>query len=287
MSGVMINTGIYGLLRIIPFLGPVQLWWGWTLLIIGAVSGIFGVLLALCQKDLKRLLAYSSVENIGIVCLGLGLWLIGLYFGKMDLAALGLCGALLHVCNHAVFKSLLFLGAGAIKQAVHTLAIDRLGGLQKRMPKTALAFLIGATAISGLPPLNGFVGEFLIFLGAFSAVGQTSPAAGMAGAGVTILLSLSLIGGLAAACFTKVYGIIFLGESRSTELPLAAEAPLLMRHPMSVLAILCVVLDLPPRSPLGWLYQPLAGFWMHQPTNRFMPPWKPMLFPLSSAVVEF
>ena len=257
MSGVMIKTGIYGLLRIIPFLGPVQAWWGWTFLIIGALSGIFGVLYALCQKDLKRLLAYSSVENIGIIGLGLGLWLTGVHFDRMDLAALGLFGALLHVCNHAVFKSLLFLGAGAIKQVTHTLDLDRLGGLQKRMPKTAVTFLIGATAISGLPPLNGFVSEFLIFLGAFSAVGQPTSVGQVAGAGLIALLSLSLIGALAAACFTKVYGIIFLGEPRFRESGSSAaisegEAPALLRYPMLVLAVICLLLGV--AAPVGlWL----------------------------------
>ena len=249
MSGVMIKTGIYGLLRIIPLLGPVQPWWGWTLLIIGAISGIIGVLYALCQKDLKRLLAYSSVENIGIICLGLGLWLTGVHFHRMDLAALGIFGALLHVCHHAVFKSLLFLGAGAIKQAVHTLDIDRLGGLQKQMPQTAIAFLIGAVAISGVPPLNGFVSEFLIFLGAFGAVGQVSPSGLVAGAGLTAILSLSMIGGLAAACFTKVYGIIFLGEPRSADTLSAKEAPGLIRYPMLALAGICVLLGL--AAPVG------------------------------------
>ena len=163
MSGVMIKTGIYGLLRMLTLLGPPPAWWGWTLLGIGVVSGILGVLYALSQHDLKRLLAYHSVENIGIIAIGLGVGPAG-----NPLPQPGHGGpraspaALLHVVNHAVFKSLLFLGAGSVLHATGTGEIDRLGGLLKRMPVTGATFLIGAAAISGLPPLNGFVSELLI-----------------------------------------------------------------------------------------------------------------------------
>lgn len=246
MSGVMIKTGIYGLVRIILLLGPPPIWWGATLLVIGGVSGILGVLYALAQHDLKRLLAYHSVENIGIICLGLGVWLLGGAGRNPALAALGIFGALLHVCNHAVFKSLLFLGAGAVNQGAHTLEIDRLGGLQKRMPQTALTFLIGSVAICGLPPLNGFVSELFIYLGAFGAVTQ---AGGFAVAGMMTLLALSLIGALAAACFTKVYGMVFLGEPRSEAARHAKDPEGSMRRPMAALAGVCVLLGL--GAPLG------------------------------------
>lgn len=249
MSGVMIKTGIYGLVRIILLLGPPPDWWGWTLLFIGAASGILGVLYALAQHDLKRLLAYHSVENIGIICLGLGLWLLGVAGRKPELAALGLMGGLLHVCNHAIFKSLLFLGAGAVKHGAHTLDIDQLGGLQKRMPRTALAFLIGAAAICGLPPFNGFVSELLIYMGAFGAVTLAAVNGTLAVAGMITLLALSVIGALAAACFTKVYGIVFLGAPRSDNARYAQESPGSMRHPMTALAGLCILLGL--GAPLG------------------------------------
>ena len=167
MSGVMIKTGIYGLLRAFTFLGMPPLWWGWVLIGIGLTSGVLGVLFALAQHDLKRLLAYHSVENIGIIALGLGVGLLGMSTGSSMLIVLGFGGALLHVVNHALFKGLLFLGAGAVLHGTGTLEIDHLGGLLKRMPWTAATFLIGAVAISGLPPLNGFVSEFLIFFGAF------------------------------------------------------------------------------------------------------------------------
>jgi len=249
MSGVMIKTGIYGLVRIVSLLGPPAVWWGWSLLIIGAASGLLGVLFALAQHDLKRLLAYHSVENIGIICLGLGFWLLGTAAHQPQLAVLGLLDGVLHVCNHAIFKSLLFLGAGAVKQAAHSLEIDRLGGLRKRMPGTAAAFLIAAAAICGLPPLNGFVSEFLIYSGAYQAVTEASGAGNLAAGGMLVLLALALIGGLAAACFTKVYGIVFLGEPRCEEAANAREVPLGMRWPMAVLAALCVLLGL--GAPLG------------------------------------
>jgi len=244
MSGVMIKTGIYGLIRIISLLGVPPQWWGWTLLFIGAVSGVVGVLYALCQHDIKRLLAYSSIENIGIITIGLGLWLIGISINNTALAALGLMGGLLHVFNHGIFKSLLFFGAGAVAHGTGTRNMDLMGGLQKRMPGTALAFGIGAAAICGLPPLNGFVGEFLIYIGAFGIVAQGGASGGPVAGGLIALTALGLIGGLAAACFTKVFGVVFLGEPRSSASKGAHEAPGSMRFAMTALAVLCVVLGL-------------------------------------------
>jgi len=243
MSGVMIKTGIYGLLRVLTFLGPPPAWWGWTLLGIGGVSGIAGVLFALAQHDLKRLLAYHSVENIGIICLGLGLWLLGTSTGNSTLAALGLLGGLLHVWNHAIFKSLLFLGAGAVVHATGTRDMEKLGGLLKRMRHTGLSFLVGSAAISGLPPLNGFVSELLIYLGAFSAVASGGPTHA-AVAGAVGIGALAMIGGLAAACFAKVFGITFLGEPRSDAALAAHEAPGAMRAGFAPLAGLCVLIGL-------------------------------------------
>jgi len=154
MSGAMIKIGIYGLVRILTLLGTPQPWWGWTLIAIGASSGVLGVLFALAQHDLKRLLAYSSVENIGIVLLGIGLGVLGLATGTPALAVIGFAAGLLHILNHSIFKGLLFLGAGAVQHGAHSLELDKLGGLLKRMPWTGTAFLIGAAAIVGLPPLN-------------------------------------------------------------------------------------------------------------------------------------
>ncbi len=240
MSGVMIKTGIYGLLRTITFLGPPAQWWGWLLIGIGLVSGILGVLFALAQHDLKRLLAYHSVENIGIITLGLGLGLLGVAEHAPALAVLGFGGGLLHVINHALFKGLLFLGAGSVLHATGTLEIDLLGGLIKRMPWTAGTFLAGAVAISGLPPLNGFISEFLIYAGAYRAVGEPSTAA----TGAAIIIGLALIGGLAAACFTKAFGIVFLGEPRSEAAAHGHEAGWAMRIPMLALAAGCALIGL-------------------------------------------
>jgi len=240
MSGVMIKTGIYGLLRALTFLGPPELWWGWTLVGIGAVSGILGVLLALAQHDLKRLLAYHSVENIGIITLGIGLGLVGITSGDPAMAALGMLGGILHVLNHAVFKGLLFLGAGSILHATGSRNIEQLGGLIRRMGTTGATFLIGSAAISGLPPLNGFVSEFLIYAGAFGSLAGRPGAGAAALPALIVILALAMIGGLAAACFAKAFGIAFLGEPRSGPAEGAHEAPIGMRLPMIVLAALCV-----------------------------------------------
>ena len=210
MSGAMIKIGIYGLVRILTLLGTPQPWWGWTLIAIGASSGVLGVLFALAQHDLKRLLAYSSVENIGIVLLGIGLGVLGLATGTPALAVIGFAAGLLHILNHSIFKGLLFLGAGAVQHGAHSLELETLGGLLKRMPWTGTAFLIGAAAIVGLPPLNGFVSEFLLFYAGFAAV--MDPAASIALAGLMAIVAMGLIGGLAAACFAKAFGMVFLGE---------------------------------------------------------------------------
>lgn len=244
MSGVMIKTGIYGLLRILSFLGCPPPWWGWVLLIIGVVSGICGVLFALAQHDFKRLLAYHSVENIGIIGMGVGLGLLGFSYGNPVIAFLGFAGALIHVVNHAVFKSLLFLSAGSVLHATGTREIDHLGGLLKKMPYTGTAFLVGSVAICGLPPLNGFVSEFMIYAGSFEGIVTKGVSVGMAAGGIITVASLALIGGLALACFTKVFGIIFLGEPRSAHCDHAHEADTAMRIPMLLLAAACFVMGL-------------------------------------------
>jgi len=251
MSGVMIKTGIYGLIRAFTFLGMPPLWWGWVLIGIGLTSGVLGVLFALAQHDLKRLLAYHSVENIGIIALGLGVGLLGVSSGSTVLIVLGYGGALLHVLNHALFKGLLFLGAGAVLHGTKTLEIDHLGGLLKRMPWTAVTFLVGAVAISGLPPLNGFVSEFLIFLGAFK--GGISTVGEIAVPLLALIAGLALIGGLAVACFTKAFGIVFLGEPRSEHVAQAHEVGWTMRLPMLALAAGCVLIGLLAPTVVGSL----------------------------------
>jgi hydrogenase-4 component B len=242
MSGAMIKVGIYGIVRMLTMLGPPPAWWGWLLLALGASSGVLGVLFALAQHDLKRLLAYHSVENIGIILIGIGAGVIGLATDTMPLAVIGFAAGLLHVLNHSIFKALLFLGAGAVQHAAHTLDIEELGGLLKRMPWTGTMFIIGSAAIVGLPPLNGFVSEFLLFLAGFAAVTGAAPAP--ATAGLTTIVVMGLISGLAAACFAKAFGIVFLGTPRSHEAAEAHEAAPPMIGAMAGLAALCVAIGL-------------------------------------------
>jgi hydrogenase-4 component B len=245
MSGVIIKMGIYGIVRITSLFPHPPLEWGGTVLLLGAVSGVLGVAYAIGQHDLKRLLAYHSIENIGIIVMGLGLALLGRSLGRAELIVLGLSGALLHVWNHAMFKSLLFFSAGSVVHAVHTREIDRLGGLARQMPSTALAFLVGAVAICGLPPLNGFVSEFFIYLGLFGTL--KSESGRLVVAAVLAAPALALIGGLALACFVKVFGAVFLGTARSADAGHAREAHFSMLAPMGVLGASCLLIGLAPQ----------------------------------------
>ncbi len=242
MSGVMIKTGVYGLLRALVLLGAPSVTWGWTLVVIGLVSGVLGVAFALAQHDLKRLLAYHSVENIGIIALGIGAGILGVCWKLPALAILGFGGGILHVLNHAVFKSLLFLGAGAVIHSTGTRDIDRLGGLMKSMRWTAVTFLVASAAISGLPPFNGFISEFLIYVAGFKSLQAGAPGTVILAAGLGA--GLGVIGGLAAACFAKAFGIIFLGEPRNAEAAQAHEVGRAMRWPMAALAFLCLAIGL-------------------------------------------
>lgn len=257
LSGVMIKTGIYGLVRLTSFFAEIPSWWGWTLLLLGAVSGILGVALAIAQHDIKRLLAYHSVENIGIITLGLGLALLGRSYAEPALVLLGLSGCLLHVINHGLFKALLFYSAGAVIQAVGSREIDQFGGLLKRQRWTGLCFLGGAVAISGLPPFNGFVSEWLIYLGSFQTLSKSASELSFA---LLTAPVLALIGALALACFVKVFGVSFLGEPRSQAAAQADEAPRSMLWPMALLLIACAWIGLLPTS-LSPLLAQAAGDW--------------------------
>lgn len=242
LSGVMLKVGIYGLLRVLMLVGPAPAWWGWVVLLLGLASAVLGVLWALAQHDLKRLLAYHSVENIGIILIGVGLGALGTTYRQPGLAVLGFTGAVLHSFNHALFKSLLFLGAGAVGRVAGTREIGRLGGIARAAPATAAAFLLGSLAIVGLPPLNGFVSEWLIFRGLIDA-GSVPGALHAAAAAAT---GLGLTGALALACFTKVHGTVFLGTPRQ-ELPgrqSGSEQGLVA--PQWVLAAACVVIGVLP-----------------------------------------
>lgn len=244
MSGVMIKTGIYGILRMYSLLELNTPLIGEIVLIAGMVSGILGVVYALAQNDLKRLLAYSSVENIGIILIGMGIGMIGVSSNNSLMAVLGFSGAFLHIMNHAIFKSLLFMGAGMVIHKTGNKMIDLAGGILKKMKVTGIAFLIGALAISGLPPFNGFVGEFFIYAGSFKGVGLDKTAFVLSHLAI---ISLAVIGGLALACFTKVFGVVFQGEPRSPLPENLDENEPAMLGSLMTLAGLCVVIGIFPR----------------------------------------
>ncbi len=256
MSGVLIKTGIYGMTRVFfDFMGTPPNWWGVTGLTIGTISAVLGVLFALMEHDLKRLLAYHSIENIGIILMGLGAALMFLHSGHPVLASLALIAGLYHTINHAVFKALLFLGAGAVLHATHTRNMEELGGLAKRMRWTALFFLVGAVAISALPPLNGFVSEWLTYQSLLQGFGTTTSL-------IRLVFPLSgamlaLTGALAAACFVKAFGITFLAQPRSDHARQAHEAPFTMLLGQGILVAACVFLGLFPTVFLK-LFDPLT-----------------------------
>ncbi len=242
MSGIVIKMGVYGLMRVIALSAPPPAWWGWFVLALGALSGILGVIWALAQHDIKRLLAFHSVENIGIILMGIGVGALGLAYQSPTVAALGFAGAALHTLNHALFKSLLFLGAGSVIRGTGVRDLDRLGGLVTRMPLTASAFLIGSAAIVGLPPLNGFVSEWLVYRSLLASA--VTP--GAIRVAVLATGALALIGALALACFTKVVGAVFLGRARDPLVSTPQEAPRGMTWPVVGLAALCAAIGLLP-----------------------------------------
>ena len=252
MSGVMIKVAIYGLVRVlVDWLGPLPIWFGVLVLALGALSAVGGVTYALFQHDLKRLLAFHSIENVGIIVLGIGACLLLRARGADTWAAIALAAALLHTLNHAVFKALLFLGAGSFERAAGSLALDRLGGLLRRLPWTGGAFLIGALAIAGLPPLNGFSSEW-VTLQALLHV----PAGGHLGdglAGALALGALAATAALAVLCFVKVTGLVLVGRPRSAAVASATERPLPMRAAVGVLAVACVFLGAAPGLLFGSL----------------------------------
>jgi hydrogenase-4 component B len=242
LSGVAIKMGIFGLVRFSGWL-PTPEAAGWVVVGLGVASAVLGVAFALGQHDLKRLLAYHSVENIGIILIGLGFAMVGFSNGNPGWAHLALAGGLLHVWNHGIFKALLFLGAGSVLHATGTREMSRLGGLWRSMPWTAACFALGAAAISGLPPLNGFISEFLVYLGLFGAVGERSVAAWGA---IPATIFLAITGALALACFVKVVGVVFLGLPRTEAASHPHESGRLMVGPMVVLGAACVAIGVLP-----------------------------------------
>jgi len=263
LSGVMSKMGVYGLVRVLTLLPDPPLWWGWLLIIVGALSGFLGILYAAAQHDLRRLLAYSSIENVGIIAIGLGTGLLGISSHHSPMAVIGFGGALLHVLNHSLFKSLLFFGAGVVSHATGTSDLNSLGGLIKRMPWVTVSFAVGCVAICGLPPFNGFASEFLIYLSAFyeevilRGVSGVSALAGIA--------ALAMIGGAATACFTMALGIVFLGSPRTPAAAAAIAPGWRMQVPMYLLAIGCLGVGLTAPQIVGGLSPMVQSITHYEP----------------------
>ena len=256
MSGVLIKIGIFGILRMLLLINLDYTTIGSLILIISIISGLYGVMLAILQHNLKKLLAYHSIENIGII--GIGIWLgcIGLGTNNPVLSSLGFAGALLHTLNHSLFKSLLFFTAGNVYQATHTLDIEKLGGLVKKMPQTTILFLIAALAICGIPPFNGFISEFILYIGLFSSI-QHATIASLIG---IIVTGLVLIGGLAIMCFTKAFGVVFLGNPRHIFHYEVKERPFFQLLPLYFIAAFIVSIGLFPKVFLDLLIKPVQLF---------------------------
>lgn len=242
MSGVAIKMGIYGIVRFSGWL-PVPPAAGWVVIGLGAASALLGIAFAFAQNDFKRLLAYCSVENIGVILIGVGGALLAVAHGDAPWGRLVLAGALLHVWNHGAFKALLFFGAGSVLHATGTREMSRLGGLWRTMPWTAGLFALGSLAVAGLPPLNGFVSEWLVYLGLFDAVTTKGPAAWAA---IPAAIMLAMAGALAMASFVKAGAMIFLGAARTQAAAHAHECGWGMRGPMLALAGVCVAIGLAP-----------------------------------------
>ncbi|CAA7624614.1 hydrogenase 4 subunit B [Magnetospirillum sp. UT-4] len=261
MSGVMTKVALYGMVRVLFDLhGEVGWQWGAGIMVAGGITAVMGVLYAVMQDDMKRLLAYSTVENIGVVVIGLGLAIAFKADGERNLAALALVAALYHVLNHSIFKTLLFMGAGAVMSATGERSLGALGGLLKRMPWTGAAFLVGAAAISALPPLNGFVSEWLVLQALFK--GPAMPHWAMKFGVPVVGAFLALAAALAATCFVRAYGIAFLGRPRSAAAARAVDVSFGMKGAMAVLAALCVFLGVVPvtvTNALSHVVEPLTG----------------------------
>jgi formate hydrogenlyase subunit 3/multisubunit Na+/H+ antiporter MnhD subunit len=271
MSGIMTKVAVYAFIRIVfDLLGPPEWWWGVLVLAIAAATAVLGVLQALMEHDLKRLLAYHTVENIGIIFIGLGLALAFRANGMVFAAALAFTAALLHVLNHSVFKSLLFFGSGAVLSATGERDMEHLGGLIHRMPQTAFLFLVGAAAISALPPLNGFVSEWLTFQAVL--LSPALPQWGLRLLAPTAGAALALAAALAAACFVKAFGVTFLGRPRTSRANAAHETDRFSRAAMIVFAALCLLLGILPGLAIDWISPATAEIvHAHMPAQRFLP----------------
>jgi formate hydrogenlyase subunit 3/multisubunit Na+/H+ antiporter MnhD subunit len=256
MSGIMIKMGIYGIFQLLLFSPLYHIWWGVLLIVLGVISGIGGVMFANGQHDIKRMLAYCSVENIGIILLGMGIGVLGMACEQPVVAVLGFAGALLHIVNHSIFKALLFLGAGAVIRQTGTGNINDLGGLIKKMPWTAAMFLLGSLAITGLPFFNGFISEMFIYAAAITGtVNGTGTLLPMMTA--LTVVTLAVIGALAVACFTKTFGLVFLGLARDKKIGNGSGIPSFMLTGMLFLALFIVFIGLCSLAVVPFIAEPV------------------------------
>ncbi len=258
MSGAMIELGFFGIFQFASlgnFSGAVL---GWSLLTLGIVGAFGGIIFALAQHNLKKLLAYSSIENMGLISIASGLWILGIFYNKPAIAGAACAGTILHILNHALLKGGLFLCAGSVLKSCGTLNMDKMGGLMHRAPATGTAFTLHALSLCGLPPFNGFVSEFLIYLSAFAAV--TSGNGILIAAGTVVLVIVALTGGLAAAALAKAVGAAFLGEPRSESAKNAGEVPLMMTLAQFALLILAVMLVCLTPELLSFIASVCSGF---------------------------
>ena len=261
MSGVMIKTGVYGILRLMQAIdNNIDLLYniGLIVLLAGIITGIWGVIFAAMQNDVKRLLAYSSIENIGVILIGLGVAAVGHAAGSNLIGMCGMCGALLHIVNHSLFKTMLFFSAGNIYSKMHTTAMNQMGGLAKHMPVTAILMLFATVAICALPPLNGFVSELLIYIGMFNGVSDGHEVLYAVGG----IIALSLIGGVVVLAFTKLYGIVFLGSPRSHHVAECTEVDSQRIAAMAIPAALILFVGLLPQlaiRPIALVAEAVTG----------------------------
>jgi len=246
-SSILIKTGIYGIFRLIEFCSPLPAWVGLMILVVSLFSAIFGVWYALAQHDIKKLLAYHSIENIGIIGIGIGLGVIGISYSIQSLVWLGFGGALFHTFNHAIFKTLLFLGSGIIYHNYHTRDTEKMGGIVHHAPWFVTLFLIGSVAISGIPPLNGFMSEFLIYKGFFESASTLKSYFPLFM--LLMAVGLAFVGGLALACFTKINSVMFLGTERKGNH--SFKVSLTEYFALGILAALCILFGVYPQSILG------------------------------------
>jgi hydrogenase-4 component B len=275
MSGVIHKAGLFAFLRFTLLMGRPDEWMGWAVLTFGGVSAFLGALYTPAQRDLKRLLGYSSTENVGIAAMGFGLGYLGWSWDVPVLTACGFAGGLLHVFNHALFKCLLFYAAGAVYRGTHSVDLERLGGLAKRMPRTAVLFLTGSLAISGLPPLNGFVSEALIYSGLFSGSAPSAPSAIVL---IAAAATLAFVGAVSALAATRAFGVVFLGNARDPSLPVGKDPPLRLLGPMLMHAVAVVVLGIMPELGFHLIRGSVALFAPAANIDQALLPLTPMLW---------